>query len=128
MEAGHDGAVIGVEDGTAMVDDEVELEVNDEEVELEVDNEELELERSGDDAVAKFEEIVEVLKDVIDGVVLRLKKIELLDATDEDVMATTLLDIRVADDDVELELVVVVIGRMKPAIRVLRSCVVETKD
>lgn len=120
--------MIGVEDGTATVDDEVELKVDDEEVELEEDDGELELEASEEDAVAELEGIVEVLKEVIDGVVLRLEKLELLNATDEDVMATALLEIRVADDDVELELVVVVIGWMKPAIRVLRSCAVETKD
>jgi hypothetical protein len=120
--------MIGVEDGTATVDDEVELEIDDEEVELEEDDGELELEASEEDAVAELEGIVEVLKEVIDGVVLRLEKLELLNATDEDVMTTALLEIRVADDDVELEPVVVVIRWTKPAIRVLRSCAVETKD
>lgn len=109
---------MGVDDGVTAVDEVLELGRMDEELELE-----LETDTTEEDGAVVLEGMVEVLKDVMEGIVVETSVLELpIDTTEE---ALTLVVV-VALVDTELELVV--IGRMYPAILVLRRFAVLTND
>jgi hypothetical protein len=111
--------------------EELELVTDDEDVEL-VRGEaiaELELEREED--VVELEIMVEVLNEVMDGIVLELVVLELLiSAVEEAIVLEVVLALIDTEPDaalVDIKLVVV-IGRMYPATLVLRRLAVLTKD
>jgi len=104
---------MGVDEGVIAVDEVLELERVDEELELDTTEE----------GVTVLEGMVEVLKDVMEGVVVVLSVLELPTDTTEEALT---LAVVVAVVDAELE--VVVIGRMYPAILVLRRFAVLTND
>lgn len=127
LDAGQEGAAMGVDDGVIAVDEVLELERADEELELDTLEEE--------DAV-ELEGIVEVVKEVMDGGAVVLSVLELLATTVEEALtpvvvvtlAKTELDAAVMLTLIVTELEVVVIGRMYPAILVLNKLAVLTKD
>lgn len=132
FDAGQEGAAIGVEEGTTTVDEVLELETTDElevddpteEVPAELDTTyELELDEPDEEVAAGLERTVDVLKEVMDGVVLELEALELPETDVEAVLALV-----VALELVATKLEVVVIGRIYPAILVLSRLAVLAKD
>jgi hypothetical protein len=90
---------------------------------------ELELEREED--VVELENMVEVVNEVMDGIVLEPVVLELLISAVEEaiVLEVVLALVDTKPDAVLVEIkLVVVIGRMYPAILVLRRLAVLTKD
>lgn len=98
FDAGQEGAAIGVDEGTTTVDEVLELDTTDR----------LELGAPDEESVAELDRIVDVLKEVMDGVVLELEALELLETDVEAVLAVV---VALAVVTTELE-VVVVIGRI----------------
>lgn len=139
LDAGQEGAATAVDEGVTAVDKVLELEITNEELEeleLVVDDEELGLETIEEEVVAELEGIVEVLNEVMDGVVVELSVLELLVLSVEEALVLavilalvdTELEVAVVLALVNTELEVVVIGRMYPATLVLRRLAVLTKD
>jgi hypothetical protein len=131
LDAGQEGAAMGVDEGVTAVDEVLELEMMDEEMEemeLAADDEELGLDTIEEETVTELEGMVEVLKEVMEGVVVELSVLELLTLNVEEVLALavilalvdTELAVAVVLALVNTELDVVVIGRMYPATLVLR--------
>ena len=114
MEAGQEGATMGVDDGVTAVDEVLELEMVEEELELDTTEE---------DGAVVLEGMVEVLKNVMEGIVVELSVLELPRDTTEEALT---LAVVVALVDTELE--VVEIGRTYPAILVLKRFAVLTND
>lgn len=114
LDAGQEGAAVGVDDGVIAVDEVVELERVGEVPELDT------IEGEG---VTELEGMVEVAKEVMDGVALVLSVLELLTTTVEEALTLAVVIALVTN-----ELEVVVTGRMYPAILVLNRFAVLTKD
>lgn len=114
LEAGQEGAGMGVDEGTTAVDEVLELERVDEVLELSTTEEE---------DVAELEGMVEVVKEVMEGIVEGLSVLVLLTDTTEEVLTPA-----VVVTLVKVELKIVVTGRMYPATLVLRRFAVLTKD
>ncbi|KAG9604884.1 MFS general substrate transporter, partial [Aureobasidium melanogenum] len=109
----QEDAAIGVEEGATTVDEVLELDTTEElevdgpteEVPAELDKtDELELDELDGEVAAELEGIVDVLKEVMDGVVLELEELKLLETDVETVLAVVVALELVAT---ELELVVV---------------------
>ena len=109
---------MGMDEGVTAVDEVLELGRMDEELGLE-----LELDTTEGDGAVVLEGMVEVLKDVMEGIVVELSVLELPTDTTEEALTLVVVVTLV---DAELE--VVVIGRMYPATLVLRRFAVLTKD
>ena len=109
---------MGMDEGVTAVDEVLELGRMDEELGLE-----LELDTTEGDGAVVLEGMVEVLKDVMEGIVVELSVLELPTDTTEEALTLVVVVTLV---DAELE--VVVIGRMYPAILVLRRFAVLTND
>lgn len=128
FDEGQEGVAIGVEEGATTVDEVLELDTTDE---LEVDSteldatDELELDTLDEEVPAELEGIVDVLKEVMDGVVLELEALEL---PETDIETVLVLAVVVALEPVATELEIVVIGRTYPAILVLSRLAVLAKD
>jgi len=114
LDAGQEGAAMGVDEGVTTVDEVLELEMVEEKLELDTTEE---------DGAVVLEGMVEVLNDVMEGIVVELSVLELPTDTTEEALT---LVVAVALVDTELE--VVVIGRKYPAILVLRRFAVLTND
>lgn len=113
LDAGQEGAAIGVGEGATAVDEALELDTTDR----------LQLGTPDEEVVAELDRSVDVLKEVMDGVVLELEALELLE-TDEE----TVLTVAVALELVATKLEVVVIERTYPAVLVLSRLAVLAKD
>ncbi|KAG9853865.1 MFS general substrate transporter, partial [Aureobasidium melanogenum] len=120
FDAGQEGAAIGVEEGVTTVDEALELDTTDElevdgpteEVPAELDTtDELELDELDEEVAAELEGIVDVLKEVMDGVVLELEALELLET---DVEAVLVDEVTLALVAAELEVVLVVVYPSAP--------------
>ena len=105
---------MGVDEGTTAVDEVLELERVDEVLELSTTEEE---------DVAELEGMVEVVKEVMEGIVEELSVLELPTTTVEEVLTLAVVLALIVT-----ELEVVATGRRYPAILVLRRFAVLTKD